>query len=102
MFDVATLHPPYAEQVGDADEGAVAEAVFCGAGKTLRVLYRRFVDGIAAHLYQGRKVPVRAAEQLDALDHVRAIDLQAAGRVVHGFLGDPVSDAVGLARLPAP
>ena len=66
-----------------------------------RVLHRRLADRVAAHLHQRREEAVGAVEQLQALDRVGAVDLQAAGRVVDRLLADPVADAVGLAALPA-
>src|SRR3954469_17938366 len=74
---IPLLHPPHAEQVGDADERAVAEAGFRGAGEAVRVLDGGFVDRVTAHLHQRWEVAMGASEELDLLDRVGAVDLEA-------------------------
>ncbi len=99
---VPLLQPPDADQVVDADERPVAEPVLGRPGVPGRVLDRRLVDRPAAHLHQRREVPVRPPEQLEPLHRARAVDLEAAGRVLHRLLRDPVADAVRLPALPPP
>src|SRR5438874_12824985 len=101
VFQIPLLHPPHAEQICDPDERAVAKAVLRGTCKARRVFDRLLAHCVAAHLDQRRKISMRAAEELQSLDGMRAINFQTAGGIVHRLLRYPVADAIRLAALPA-
>lgn len=56
---------------------------------------------ITPHFDQGREKTVCPIEKFQPLDCVRAVDFQAAGRIIDIILADPVANLVGLSRLPS-
>ena len=92
------LHPADRDQVVQAFEQAVADAVFGNAVRAGMVADRNFGDGEAVHDGQGREEPVHAGEELQLIHDGAPENFQGAAGVVHAVAGHGAAHGVGLAR----
>ncbi len=92
------LHPAHGDEVVEALEETIPDAVLGISVNPRIVPDRHFRHGESVHERQRGKEAVHAGEQLKPFDHGPAKNLQGAAGVVHPVAGDGAADRVGDAR----
>lgn len=88
------LHPPHGDQVVEGFEQPVAHTVFRLTVNARVMPDGHFSHGESMHLGQGRKEPVHALVQSDALEHRAPEYFEWASRIMHAVVSEVVSYAV--------